>query len=254
MSEAFKIVFRPGTVEVYNGRRATIFVCAEFDGARLSITSVEGPKLNGDCLGSCGQATDGLRDATFQPAEGWTRESVDRLLAIWERWHLNDMRPHTAEMRAAGWHKKARLEMLGYHFSLTSDVWQERREAEAAALAALRVGQSFKPSDRQAEVAAAPLSLVIWRYATEAEPSAPPMYERTRELRGNGIKPAERKTLGWLREAEHADGLLGRELGGKSYGGAWYAEAVPDSVLAELRAFPAYDRPLQWFNYRPESA
>lgn len=55
---------------------------------RLTICGVEGPKVNGDCRGSCGQC--GVNVAEL--SEGWTDAMVTVLAATWDRWHLNDMR------------------------------------------------------------------------------------------------------------------------------------------------------------------
>jgi len=70
-----------------------IRVEAREDATRLSICGVEGPMPSGNCRGACGQIGMHLRPgdfATFAP--GWSRRRVARLLAIWDRWHLNDMR------------------------------------------------------------------------------------------------------------------------------------------------------------------
>jgi hypothetical protein len=55
----------------------------------FSMTGVIGPLRNGDCRGSCGQC--GI-PADARPVVGWTAEDLEDLRAIWERWHLNDMR------------------------------------------------------------------------------------------------------------------------------------------------------------------
>lgn len=72
------------------------FVKIEWDGKRLSLTGVEGPKSNGDCRGSCGQIVDGL-NGFAELAPGFTVETVNRLRETWKRWHLNDMRAGSPE-------------------------------------------------------------------------------------------------------------------------------------------------------------
>ena len=74
-----------------NPDTGALFVTINMKGGRLSITGVEGPKANGNCRGSSGQCVDALGEVTdFAP--GWNPESAGKLKAIWERWHLNDMR------------------------------------------------------------------------------------------------------------------------------------------------------------------
>lgn len=87
-------VLVPGTSMA---RTAPIYckITIKADG-ELSITGVEGPLRDGNCLGSCGQIVMGLGDgSSITPAEGWTSETVLRFLATWEHWHLNHMRAGT---------------------------------------------------------------------------------------------------------------------------------------------------------------
>jgi hypothetical protein len=72
---------------------------------RLSITGVEGPTWNGDCIGGCGQIEMHMNTeylATLHYAPGWDEFSVAKLIAIWRRWHLNDMRAGCEHQRARG--------------------------------------------------------------------------------------------------------------------------------------------------------
>lgn len=252
----FEKVIRPGTIAGYGrrgeARQVSVYCKAEYRDGRLSITGVEGPLSNGDAIGGCGQIVMSLREPDglkgFKPAEGWTRASFAAFLEIWDEWHLNEMRPHDSAMKRDGWREIAATPMLGYKFSLASEAWQERREAEKAALAALQAGESFQPTPRQTEIAAKALSYIAWVREGEAEPQPLPDYARERSIHGNGIKPAERKTLGWLKESEHPDGLLGRKHpeSGNAYGGSWYREAVPDSVLEAIKALPDTDKTPAW--------
>lgn len=58
----------------------------------LSLTGVEGPMRDGNCMGSCGQITLRTFDETFTYAPGWSYVMLEQLAATWKRWHLNDMR------------------------------------------------------------------------------------------------------------------------------------------------------------------
>lgn len=83
-----------------------LYARIKYEGGKLSITGVEGPKRNGDARGGCGQTIMSPRDIV-KHARGWSPETVAKFREIWERWHLNDMRPYSPEMREAGWHEKA---------------------------------------------------------------------------------------------------------------------------------------------------
>lgn len=89
---------------VHPGRTAvgSVFCKIVFDGRKLSITGVEGPKPDGDAAGSCGQIHERLT-AIVKCAEGWTTDLVRQFAETWERWHLNDMRPGCEHQRAEGW-------------------------------------------------------------------------------------------------------------------------------------------------------
>jgi hypothetical protein len=89
--DAFKKVSRLGRVRLWGTQTAHLFVNIEWDGKRLSITGVEGPKANGNARGSCGQIIMSEWDLV-EYASGWDAETVTKFRDIWERWHLNDMK------------------------------------------------------------------------------------------------------------------------------------------------------------------
>jgi len=247
----FRKIIRPGTIRPVT-RRASVFCKIEHKAGRLSITGVVGPLPSGNALGSCGQILDELKRRDFEPAPAWTRAMVAELGRIWAAWHLNDMRPYSASMKAAGWPELAATPMLGYKFSRTRESYDAAKAAEAAALEALKAGRAFKPSADQTAAAALPLSYTQWERESDPEPAPLPGFERTRHIYGHnagGIEPAERKTLGWLRPSEHPDGLLGRKLNADDpagYGGQWWREDVPADLLQWLADLPDADKAPAW--------
>jgi hypothetical protein len=255
--EAFKKTVRPGRVPVWTRageRLVDVFVSIELNAVgELSISAVEGPLASGNACGGCGQC-DALDVREF--ASGWTAEMVGRLRDIWREWHLNHMRAYDAAMKADGWPERARVPMLGYEFSLTSAASDAKRQAEKAALEALKAGATFTPSARQVADAARVYSFVTWVPADAPEPDSPNLlaYQRSRHLYGpqkGELKAPDRKTLGWLRPSEHPDGLLTKvhPASGNGYGSALYREDVPADVLEWLRALPAADKPCPWGSF-----
>lgn len=84
--EAFSKVVRIG-----RGSDGNVYAKIKYDGARLSITGVEGPFANGNCKGSCGQIV--MHEWSIDEyAPGWSAEMVAQFRADWDRWHLNDMK------------------------------------------------------------------------------------------------------------------------------------------------------------------
>lgn len=251
----FKKTVCPGKVKCWtrNGSETlrSVFVTIELREARgdeppeLSITSVEGPLSNGDALGSCGQARD-LDVAVY--ATGWNKARVDKLRDLWERWHLNCMNAADAAMRADGWVEKAATVMHGYKFTLTRTALEASSDAKARAVACLKEGATFTPTQAETEAATRPGEIVLWVRADDPEPRPPSAhYKRKRDLwghnKGNLAHP-EQRTLGQLYPKDHPDGLLGKKHSesGNGYGSAWYAEAVPDDVLQWLLDLPEDNR------------
>lgn len=94
-------IINPGSRRI--GRwDAAVYCKITYQDGRLRITGVEGPKKNGNCLGSSGQI-----EMNWEPLEnlaiGWSRATEAQFIATWRRWHLNDMRAECEHQRAMGW-------------------------------------------------------------------------------------------------------------------------------------------------------
>ena len=236
-------------------RIGSTFVKIVWDGKSLSITGVEGPTPNGNARGGCGQID--MHEWNFSEyAPGWDAEKVARFREIWHNWHMNGARPYDDAMARDGWPEIAKRQMLGYEFRLTDAALKEKKKAEESALAALRAGEVFEPSPTQFRAANRPYSVVIWVPEREPIPAAPGTaydagcYERARHTYGldaGDIKRPDRKTLGWLRPAEHPDGLLTKvhPESGNGYGFK-YSHPVPKEILDWLSALPDTDIMPAW--------
>lgn len=95
------IILRPFSTPI-DGHLRDVFVRVTWDGKRLSICGVEGPRSNGDCHGSAGQL-ERPDPNRIHLSEGWTIEMVGGLWDLWARWHLNDMRPGCEHQRSDSW-------------------------------------------------------------------------------------------------------------------------------------------------------
>lgn len=232
---AFKRTLRPGTVKIYD-RDESLFVFVDWDGKRLSISGVEGPRTNGDCLGSSGQC--GV-SAELVPAESWTPEMVAGLRSAWRRWHLNDMRAGCEHQRAA-WDTGALVEVVEY--GLTTEASQERR---AALKECARAGLSCRPATLTAR-ARALAELDEWFKPRFTPPDADSPLSGCYE-----VKKRERRNAVWVSQDEHPAGLLCRPCPecGYLYGSACLTEDVPADVLAFLAGLPASDRACPWRSF-----
>lgn len=210
---------------------------------RLSITGVIGPMHNGNCYGSCGQCVDEIREG--EPAEGWTREMVDRLCDIWDKWHLNDMRPYCEHQKELGWRELAQETVSFYNYRLNREATEKKRAAERAATSALRDGKVFVPSKEQTMYENLPNFITITKQLEGEQAS---FYEPRKPLYAGdkGFVTTERR--GWVRFEDFEEGILCKPcpVCGYKYGTSWNKEEVPKGVIDWLFALPDSDTEPAW--------
>lgn len=277
-----KKVINPGTIETYiHGnikKHVPVFVEIEYKPSeaeqkedqlyrtqygrkhygtgKLSIHGVIGPRSNGDAWGSCGQIADTIKEAIdageFKPneAQSWTVPDVLSFLDLWEKWHLNDMRPECAHQRAAGWPQMAQQEVHTYQWQLKSEIrdQQERLKQEAIDRAAsVETGRSVGFSSLERRILK--LESFIKTPAEALPDDLARFYEPTRNATGGDYFAHDtKKTRGWISYEEDQRGLLGKpcEVCGYKYGSAWNTQAVPREImhtfeaLAESKIVPAW--------------
>jgi hypothetical protein len=102
--KAFTKVLHPADMKM-GERHEKLFCKVEFDGSKLSICAVVGPRPTGNARGGCGQIIMEFSEydhrgytslSTLRLAKGWTRATVRKLFDVWNRWHLNDMKAGSA--------------------------------------------------------------------------------------------------------------------------------------------------------------
>lgn len=234
-----KKIVNPCKCEMRNGRKYNAFARIEFDeySGRLSICGVVGPTRHGNCMGSAGQCVDEIREGI--PTEDWSEEMLSKFCDIWDRWHLNDMRPTCEHQRELGWDERAKKKVYRYNICLTDEIRDAKRKAEKEAIKALREGVTFTPTEEQVEVAVLPDCTMVYSY--ENEPVLPKGYKRSTWLGHCGQpKPPECTSLGWVYPKDFDDGLLTKPcpVCGYKYGSAWLKEDVPEEVINFLKALP----------------
>lgn len=145
------------------------------------------------------------------------------ILRLWKLYHLNDMHPECEHQAAAGWNQKAAEKVTLYHWQLTREAMNEQKAAEKAAISALKAGKTFTPSERQTFFACLPYSLTTY---TE---NIPKYYEPKKSLYTGDGGHTETKSLGWLREDEHPEGILAKPcpVCGYKYGSSWMYFPIP---------------------------
>lgn len=206
---------------------------------RLSISGVEGPKANGDCIGSCGQIDMHLRDEVDQivPAPGWDAAKLTEFFAVWRKWHLNDMTPGCEHQVGPEWTAK---DVTLYHWRQTDAAGAAKKAAETAAGDALKAGQTFTPTPEQTAAAVLPYSL------TTHTPDTPEHYQAAQNT--SYSRATETKSTRWLNQSEHPDGFLSKPcpVCGYKYGTKHLKRDLPADVIAFLQGLPTTDKTPAW--------
>lgn len=250
----FSRIINPGSVPLWNGRKAALFCKVEIEAGKLSITGVVGPMSNGDAQGGAGQINmefshrnPGDNDRrTSKPitpqqmtfAEGWTADKWLDFLDVWHKWHLNDLRPNCEHQKGADW--KSAKPITLYYFRLKEHVGKAIREFKHRAEAALKAGDTVTPFPEETRLACLPDKITLAtpdlpaHLAADYEPNGP-------QYAGDHYnKPSEEKTAGWVHPEEHPEGILCKPcpVCGYKYGSEWKREELPKTVVSFLKSLP----------------
>ena len=221
-------------------KRVRAYAEIEYKDRRLSITGVVGPTHDGNSMGSAGQCVDEIRGG--DPAENWDAGMLERFCDIWERWHLNDMRPGCVHQQSL-WKDLFDRKVTFYKYQLNREAGDRKSGAEKKALEALRAGKTFTPDAD--DVLHANLKNFITSYMNPLPDGLAPFYE---PFIRNRRQESETKTLGWIYPSEHPDGLLTRPCSvcGYRYGTKHLSEKVPEDVLEWLFSLPDTAKQPAW--------
>lgn len=152
---------------------------------------------------------------------------------LWKLYHLNNMHPECEHQRELGWNEIAKRSVNIYHYHMTRDALKKQNEAKNKALAALKNGETFTPTKEDTFYANLSYSL---KSSTESLPdNLKDLYEP--DTGWNGY--IETKTLGWLHESDHPDGILGKAcpVCGYKYGTGWKYSPIPkedEEIIVKL--------------------
>lgn len=196
----------------------------QLEDGRLSIVGNVWLKSRRD-IEAGGQLEDGIRE--YLASQTMPEEKLSRILAIWKRWHLNDLKAGCGHQRA-NWDVSQQLEVV--HYGLTSEAQRLRTKTrEALATAALK-GETLN-LDPTAKALA---ELDAWYKHIPTPPNADSPLSGCYE-----VKKRETKAAGWAYPTEHPLGVLTKpcEVCGYKYGSAWLKEELPADVIAEVESW-----------------
>ena len=235
-----------GSAKVASG----VYCKAEIADGKFSISGVIGPLASGNARGSCGQIDSSIREAldagelSFAPE--WNADSVRRLLAVWDAWHLNDMQAGCEHQRANGWQAEAVRKVTIYQWKLKPEISRKQEELKAEAVERASSTEStalgFSPEEKRIMK----LEYTIKGIVPELEGWDAKYYEAG-EDRGY-FAHKEEKALGWLSPEEHPQGILTKacEVCGYKYGTAWMKAELPADVIAFVEGMPDASKTPAW--------
>ena len=237
-------IINPCKCKVYtrtgNKVERNAFVRIEYKDSKLSMSGVVAPLSNENCLGSAGQCVDEIRNGL--PTDEWTTEMLNKLCDIWDRWHLNDMRPYCEHMRKLGWAEHTQDKVKIEKWTLTKEACQKKDNAKKRAVECLKNGEPFYPTKEETVYANMEYSIDVYNDEDIFEKYGN-SYKNAYELKEKdclGHSNTEYKTRGWISYKEHKLGFIGREcpVCGYKYGTAWLKEDVPQDVIEWLKNLP----------------
>lgn len=228
-----KKIVNPCVCSTYYGD-ANAYAEIEFENGNLSICGVIGSKTNGDCKDSAGQCIDDIKNG--KPTKDWTNEMLNKFCDIWERWHLNDIRPYCKHMKELGWVDQTNEEVKVAKWDMTQETWGKIKAAEKRAIECLKNGKTFIPTPE--ETMYANLDYSVTTYHDEL-PEYPEFYE-IKKKDCLGRSNVEYKTRGWISYSKHPLGFIGRPcpVCGYKYGTSWIKEDVPQDIIDWLFSLP----------------
>lgn len=197
-----------------------ITVEIKFDGKRLSITGDISNRSKTQ-LYACGQINMSIDPKKINYADPWNEIRFTHFLAVWNRWHLNDMRAG-CEHQERDWDKNKELQIPTYTWTTE---YHNARERAADGQMSMGEYQLFRTISQKA------LGVTIH------ENKAPEIIELLLNAKTIKLDKIETKSAHWVTPNEHPEGILTKpcEICGYKYGTAWNCESVPEEVLEYLK-------------------
>lgn len=252
---AFRKVINPGMVEGYSSRHSNVFCEIEYDkDGCLSITGVVGPRKGGNCDGGCGQIQDTLLEISIHNlAPGWTKGKIKKLFDMWERWHLNDLRPNCEHQIGGEWEYRD-VVFNTVKLSYKSRAYLKKIATQETDAYNIETGNGLSLAYKNAQLQQtrdALLALIeaenagLYKYegvwdGTISPDIIPTLNEFLKRDEVQLDIKQQKKGNSWLYPNQHPLGILTKEcpVCGYRYGSAWKKEEVPQDVLEFLVGLP----------------
>ena len=195
----------------YYGKKLNATVEIEYKNKKegQKVFSVSG-SIGNECGGQC---LDTIAEYINTPL-------FNEILRLWNEYHLNDMHPECEHQNELGWMEIARTKVKVYHFSRTTDLFRTTSKIEKDYITKLKNGETVTLSDHEKF-----LMNLKWSFTQDTDILPDEIKEYYK------LEKTEEKTLGWLYEKDHPQGILSIPcpVCGYKYGNAWNYVAIPEA-------------------------
>ena len=149
-------------------------------------------------------------------------KKILRIVAVWKKYHLNDLHPECEHQRKLGWNDSALEEVNNDKYSLIPDICSRKADIKNSAMEALKNHGVSSISEEDRKI----INL--------------PVFTRTPEVYGKDfyhLYKAEKVLRGHLSFEEDSRGLLGKPcpVCGYKYGHAWQYMPIPAEIIEEVK-------------------
>lgn len=163
----------------------------------------------------------------------WDEEKLLKLLDIWDKWHLNNMRPECEHQRELGWDEEAKKVISKYTFTLSADKIKEKNRLKDEIISGFLSQKEVENTKERRELLSMPYKKVV--YAGDS--GEPVNVIDNTKAKGYDYEGVESVTRGWIPYDERPEyGILGKPcpVCGYRYGTGWKKAELPSDVVSFL--------------------
>ena len=179
----------------------------------LAYVTIEIKNGNASFIGSS-QNQGGQMQDSIKPRNKYEKA----LIAMWNRWHLNNMNPNCKHQKAL-WDLNKKIEIIHYKQDLEQRFYNRKKHIKELVNKMLRDGRPVQLKPLSRELYFLPYSLTN----ISIEVISPYFKQYYKE------DHRETKGIGWLYEKDHPEGIMCKPcpVCGYKYGTAWLKEELP---------------------------
>ena len=212
-----------------------IFCKIKYIDNKLSISGVIKPSKNGNAE-SCGQINNTIKEYYLNDLS-LDKKTVIKFLNIWDKYHLNDMKPNCEHQKGKDWNPSKDISI--FRFTLKKEIKHKINITLEKMKQCLKDGKTFKPSKEQTLFSN--LKTDIKHHDKNLPVELSKYYDKHHKKYDWQKDFEEVKKTGWTNEKEHPQGILSKPCNvcGYKYGTAWKTLQIPKNAITFLKNIPS---------------